>query len=265
MMKMDPDQSGPTDGPATIHFAGGKASLTLVWILAVALLISSGIAYRVLAVGYHGILNDPITLPVPLAQFPRALYGWRGNDVPIQASTLEYMRTHFADDYISRRYVDGTGQWADLYVVYCSSQPGGILGHNPTRCYPGNGWMPVDAESLSRPSQITTRSGHTVECLMHRFSKSSPAYQEIVVLSFYVVNGLISVSERDFSGFWFRTPNIAGDPARYVAQVQVASSSESAARLLARDATDMILGFLPNTSGIVGSEVNTGPQKMKSE
>jgi hypothetical protein len=245
-MKVDPDRSGSLDGCVACRSAGGRVSATLAWILAVVLLVSSGIAYRVLAAGYHGILKDPIALPVSLAQFPRALYGWTGEDTPIQASTVEYMRTHFADDYFSRRYVNGsTSQGADLYVVYCSSQPGGIIGHNPTRCYPGNGWK---AAGEPVPSQIVTNSGRAVDCLVHRFSKSTPAYQEIVVVNFYVVNGLISVREGDFSGFWARTPNIAGDPARYVAQVQVASASEPSARALARDVTDTILTFLPNTN-----------------
>jgi hypothetical protein len=264
MMKVDPDQSGPSDRCVTTRFADGKVSVTIVWVLAMVLLVSSGIAYRLLAAGYQGILKDPIALPVPLAQFPRDLYGWAGEDTPIQASTLEYMRTHFADDYFSRRYVNSSAsQWADLYVVYCSSQPGGIIGHNPTYCYPGNGWT---LEGTT-PSRIVTQSGRAVDCLVHRFHKSAPAYQEVVVVNFYIVNGLISVREGDFSGFLARTPNIAGDPARYVAQVQVASVSEPSARALARDVTDTILTFLPNTdtSKMAGSEQNAGQQKNESK
>ncbi len=262
MTKVDPDQSEPVQACLRSCRVAGKASLSLVWVLVMTLLITSGVAYRLLAKGYRHIFDEPIALPVPLPQFPQMLYGWTGADVPIQASTLEYMRTHFADDYISRHYISsGTGQWADLYVVYCSSQPGGIIGHNPTYCYPGNGWT---LEGTT-PSRIVTHSSRTVDCLVHRFHKATPVYQEIVVVNFYVVNGLISVKERDFSGFLARTPNIAGDPARYVAQVQVASLSEPAARALARDMTDTILSFLPNTSGPVGAETDAGPQKNGSQ
>ena len=203
MMKVDPDRSGFSDGCVACRSADGRVSVTLVWILTMALLVSSGIAYRAVAAG----LKNPIALPVSLSQFPRALYGWTGDDSPIQASTVEYMRTHFADDYFSRRYVNSsTSQGADLYVVYCSSKPGGIIGHNPTYCYPGNGWK---LEGTT-PSQIVTHSERVVDCLVHRFSKSTPAYQEIVVVNFYVVNGLISVRERDFSNFWRERRTLQG-------------------------------------------------------
>ncbi len=262
MTKTDRDRAGPREGNVTARCAGGKASITLVWCLAVALLVSSGIAYRLLAAEYRGFMKDPIALPNPLSQFPLALNGWTGQDTPIQESTREYMRTHFADDYFSRHYVNSsTGQWADLYVVYCSSQPGGIVGHNPTKCYPGNGWT-LDQTTTS---QMAIGSGGTVDCLVHRLHKSSPEYQEVVVLNFYVVNGRISIREKDFSGFKWRQPNIAGDPTRYVAQVQVSSVHESAARALGRDATDAILSFLPNAGGTADSAVNVGRQESKSE
>jgi EpsI family protein len=244
MKKMNSDRSGSMDGHVTARPAG-KAFIPLVWVLALALLVLSGIAYRLLAASYHGMLKkDPIALEHKLAEFPYELYGWTGQDAAIQATTVEYMRTHFADDYISRHYANSrASQWADLYVVYCSSQPAGIAGHNPTYCYPGNGWTLEGTV----PSRIVTHSSHVVDCLVHRFHRSTPAYQEMVVVNFYIVDGRISVSERDFSGWRWRKPNIAGDRTRYVAQVQVASVSEPAARAFACDVTDAVLGFLPNT------------------
>jgi EpsI family protein len=237
-------------------------SITFVWILCLALLISSGIAYRLLATSYHHIVEKPISLPVPLSRFPLALGDWVGEDVNIPTTTQEYMRSHFADDYFSRRYVDGkAGQWADLYVVYCSSQPGGILGHKPTVCYPGNGWIWDQTTS----SQIVTRSKRQIDCLVHRFHKSTPGYQETIVVNFYILDGRISVREQDFSGFLSRRPNVAGDPARYVAQVQVASTVEDSAQSLARDATDTILSFLPDADGRVGAELGFGRQEKGTE
>ena len=81
---------------------------------------------------------------------------------------------------------------------------------------------------------------------MHHFHEEDPGYQERIVLNFYVVNGRIRTRESDFSGFWYRRPNIEGDSARYVAQIQVAATIESSAMALARDMTDMILTFLPD-------------------
>jgi hypothetical protein len=83
-----------------------------------------------------------VKLPVPLAQIPGQIGGWVGQDKPIPDNIVAYMTQNFADDYVSRRYVnDKEGVRADLYVVYCSSRPEGILGHQPLVCFPGNGWI----------------------------------------------------------------------------------------------------------------------------
>jgi hypothetical protein len=68
----------------------------------------------------------------------------------------------------------------------------------------------------------------------------------VCVLSFYVLNGRITLSERRFSGFLDRTPNVSGDPARYVAQVQISSPFEQSTRLAARELVDTLLTFLPD-------------------
>ncbi len=65
------------------------------------------------------------------------------------------------------------------------------------------------------------------------------------MLNFYVLNGQITLNERDFSGFWGRRPNLSGDPARYVAQVQISSTLEHSARSAAAEMADTLLAFLP--------------------
>ncbi|NLH43213.1 MAG: hypothetical protein GX448_15340, partial [Planctomycetes bacterium] len=57
--------------------------------------------------------------------------------------------------------------------------------------------------------------------------------------------------EKEFSGLFGRTPNLAGDPARYVAQVQISSTTEQACRALASDIADTIFAYLPDSSGRV--------------
>ena len=74
-------------------------------------------------------------------------------------------------------------------------------------------------------------------------------HEENVVLNFYVVNGQITTDENVFSGFMWRTPNIAGNPARYVAHVQISSVLESSVRKAAKDMTDLILDFFPDENG----------------
>ena len=231
--------------------ANGRTGAVGVWlaeILAVLLLIAAGVAYRAAASGMKEVLGKPVELPVPLDQIPLAIEGWVGEDLSIPTTTQDYMRTNFADDYVSRRYVDGKKRiWADVYVVYCASKPAGILGHQPRVCFPAHGWI----HDGTQRSELDLRLGRRIECLVHRFHKPAPAYREVFVLSFWVLNGQITLSEDEFSGLFGRRPNISGDPARYVAQIQISSALEHSARSAASDVIETILAFLPDRNGEV--------------
>ena len=158
MSKMNPDRSGRIASPRAARRAASGLSIVLAWVLAAVLLVSSGLVYRTLAGRLEGM--EPIALPVPLERFPLQMDGWTGQDAPLLEATQEYMRTHFADDYISRYYVNAeTGQSAGLYVVYCSSQPGGILGHQPQVCYPGTGWTSPVTCTISTKRILGIRRG----------------------------------------------------------------------------------------------------------
>lgn len=220
-----------------------------VWaagVLACILLVTAGLAYRE---GASRVEEPPaIPPPVSLAEMPVEVGEWKGQDLDIPSVTKDYMETNFADDYVSRRYVNSSeGNYADAYVVYCSSRPGGLLGHQPMVCFPAHGW--IHDETVR--SEFVSRLGRRIPCLIHRFHKPAPASRPVVVLSFYILNGQITLSERDFSGFWGRRPNVSGDPARYVAQVQISSVLEHPARTLARDLTDSVLAILPDQHGRV--------------
>jgi hypothetical protein len=223
----------------------GGAPFWLAGALAVVLSIAAGIGYRVAA---EALERNPISLPVPLSAIPMEIEGWAGRDVSLETTTDAYMKANFADDYVSRRYVNqAEGVGADVYVVYCSSHPAGLLGHRPDVCFPAHDWV-SDSKTAT---EITLKSGRTIECLMHRFHKSWPAYAQEYVLSFYILNGQITLQENDFSGFFDRSPNINGDPARYVAQVQISSPWERSCQLAARDMAETLLSFLPDRHGRV--------------
>jgi len=220
----------------------GGTPVWLAALVAVVLLVTAGVAYRAMAARLYGDALTPVRLPVPLKQVPGQIGGWVGQDLPIPENIKVYMEQNFADDYVSRRYINAReGVWADLYLVYCSSRPGGILGHQPLVCFPCNGWVHDETAS----SQIVSRSGRPINCLVHRFHKPAPAYQQVVVLNFYILNGQITLNERDFSGFWGRRPNLSGDPAHYVAQVQVSSNLEHSVRTAAAQMADILLALLP--------------------
>ena len=221
----------------------GRVALWLIWALAVLLLISSGITYRLLA---SRILDGkgPIQLPVPLSAFPIEIGDWRGKDVPIPDNVQKVAGN---DDFLNRLYINkATGQWVNVYVAFCA-RPGTMLGHRPDICYTGGGWVRDGTQS----SEVTSNSGTKIPCLTHRFYWPSAERQERVVLNFYILNGQLTSKESEFSGMAWRTPNIGGRLARYVAQVQISSVLENPVRKAAQDMTELILDFLPDETGKV--------------
>jgi hypothetical protein len=188
---------------------------------------------------------DPVELPVPLLEFPLEISGWKGEDSEIPATTASYMRKNFVDDFVSRRYINQFKQaWADVYVVYCSTRPASILGHRPRVRYKGGGWI-LDS---TQEATITSVSGRDVPCLIHRFHKSPPNYQETVVLNFYVANGNPTADADSFLEELGRRANTERDYRRYVSQIQISSTTESNIRQAATDMVDRLLDFLPKSS-----------------
>jgi len=234
-----------------------------VWragVLAVGLLIAAGVGFRVAAAKFSWMIGEPVKLPVPLREIPTEIDGWVGTEREIPAVTDEYLRSNYADDYMSRQYVHAAAVlWADVYVVYCSSRPAGIIGHKPMVCYPAHGW---DHEQTTE-SEFVCDSGRRVQCEIHRF-RDRETYQQKVVLSFYVVNGRTTVREKDFASVLGRRPNLSGDYARYVAQVQISAqfalpeSSERSVEAAARSLVDTILAYLPDAEGrVAAADPNT--------
>ena len=233
-------------------FFFNSCRLSLFWLVAVLMLVCSGAVYRILAARFEFVVGKGARLAVSLSNFPLKVGNWSGEDLQIRTTTREYMERNFADDFFSRRYVnEQSGSWADVYVVYCSSRISGILGHRPRICYSGAGWVHDGTDE----SYFVTAAGRKVPCLIHRFYMPGPQYRETVVLSFYIVGGRITVREDDFSNLFGRLPNIGGDPARYVAQIQVSSAVESSVRSAARDIIDTVLVFFPNAVNIESQNV----------
>jgi hypothetical protein len=204
-------------------------------ILTIAVLILSGLVYRSVAARLE---SEPVQLDVPLSTIPLQINSWVGEDVEIPISIQAVAGN---DDFINRTYKnDLSSQWANLYVAYTGS-PRTMIGHRPQKCYPAGGWI----HDGTSQSEFTTRSSRVIPCLVHKFHQLAPDYREIVVLNFYVVNGKVSVDEKVFTGLGWRTPNIAGDAARYVAQIQINSVLEKYAHQGAVDLTDSILKYLP--------------------
>jgi len=219
-----------------------KISTSLVLSLSLVLLILSGVAYRVLACRLKLVVETPIELPVPLSAFPTQIGAWVGKDVPIPSNI---QRVAGNDDFLNRLYInESANQWANIYIAY-SARPRTMLGHRPQVCYVGGGWIHDSTEH----TEVISNSGRKIPCLIHRFHMPAPSHEERVVLNFYIVNGQLTNDESNFSGVGWRTPNIAGNTAHYVAQVQISSVLENSIRTAAKDMTELILDFFPDNNG----------------
>ena len=225
-------------------FRTGKMPVFWVWILAVLLLVSSGITYRVLASRLKLVVDTPIELPVPLSAFPMQVGHWAGKDVRIPPNI---QRAAGNDAFLNRLFINKmSNQWANIYIAY-TAHPRTMLGHRPQICYVAGGWV-HDGTEFTNETSIADRA---IPCLLHRFRRPSPETEEIVVLNFYIVNGRLTSDERVFSGVGFRTPNIDGDPARYVTQVQISSMFENSVRSAAKDFAELVLDYFPDENGKV--------------
>ena len=223
-----------------------KNTFATAWILAVALLILAGIGYQLAASQLDTLISSPVRLPVPLKEFPMKVGNWIGTDVPISETVLKVAAN---DDYLNRLYENAVSrQRANIYVAY-SARPRTMLGHRPKVCYQTNGWIHDRTDNI----KIISRFGREVPSLLHRFHKTGLESKEIVVLNFYIVNGRITDDERVFTGLNWRTPNLDGEIARYVTQIQISSVLENSAIALAKDLTDLILDYFPDEYGNVQS------------
>lgn len=213
------------------------------WLLAVLLLLSAGTAYRVVAQRLE-LVTSSITLPVSLDAFPKRIGGWVGEDVPIPLNIQEVARN---DAFVNRLYRNTSGrEWVNVYIAY-TAHPRTMRGHRPRICYVAGGWVHGGTEL----TEFTSNLGRELSCLIHRFHRPAPDHDQTVVLNFYIVNGLLTCDDGVFAGVGWRTPNIDGDPARYVAQVQISSALENSTRAAARDMVELIFDFFPDEHGNV--------------
>jgi Protein of unknown function (DUF3485) len=232
------------EGFYSVRAVTEKTPTWFAWVLAVSLLVFAGITYRVLASHLKLLAGTPVKLPVPLTAFPKQIGHWVGEDVPIAPNIL---RVAGNDAYLNRLYLNKvSNEWANVYIAY-TAHPRTMLGHRPQICYVAGGWV----HDGTQQATIRSVTGQEVPCLIHRFHRPVPESEETIVLNFYIVNGRLTSDERVFSGVGWRTPNIDGDPARYVVQVQISSALENSVRAAATEMVEQILDFFPDQKGQV--------------
>jgi EpsI family protein len=187
-------------------------------------LVVAGAGYRAAAAYIGGELAQKVRLPTPLASLPLAIGDWQGEDMPLSAGV---QRIAGNDDFVNRQYVHRrSGQRVSLYVGY-TARPRTMLRHRPTVCYPSAGFS-----LLGTRERLVPIAGQSRPVRLHAFLQPSGPEYRVLVLNFYLLNGVWTVDEDSFWSLGWRTPNLARDATRYVAQIQVScvlTSSEEAA------------------------------------
>lgn len=230
-----------------------KTSFKINWLFAVIALLAAGMIYRIQASRLKLIISKPLTLSTPLKSLPFEINDWVGRDIPIPENI---QRVTGNDDFVNRFYVNkSTNQWANIYIAY-SGQPRSMLGHRPQVCYVAGGWI----HDNTRKEEFVNSAGNTLVSLIHNFHKPDGAKQEVVVLSFYIVNGQVICNEKGFSGLGWRTPNVTGKLAQYVGHVQISSVLENSVLAAAKDMSELILGFFSDSNSTVKVSEHSEPE-----
>ncbi|MEJ5260060.1 MAG: exosortase C-terminal domain/associated protein EpsI [Anaerohalosphaeraceae bacterium] len=212
----------------------------LGWMSAACLLLAvTGLGYRQAAIRLNALAQDPLLPSAPLSTFPYRIEKWEGEDEPLSETVLEVAGN---DDYVHRVYrIPGTESFVNFYIAY-TSQPRLMLGHRPDRCYVGAGWNLEQIEER----QIQTAEGEVIPVLLHTFRKPLPDLTRLIVLNYYLINGQATNDHRVFSGLRWRFPSFSREQIRYVAQIQVVSTSTTSALSFAALAAPLIETYMPS-------------------
>lgn len=232
---------GSTAGPSSLPpRAVGMAALVIV------LIVGAGLGQRAITGWVRAALDVPIQLDPPLQSLAQTIGPWRGKEIPVSEGIR---RIAGNDDFVSRTYRHSeTGQEVSLYVGY-TARPRTMLRHRPSVCFPSAGWTPTDHAVRS----ITLPDDRVVPIRVQEFFKGGLGNRRVAVLNYYVLAGVPTIDENSFWSLGWRTPNLARDAKRYVAQVQITTrvglgGDAAAERLLesfAVDVTPGVLALLP--------------------
>jgi EpsI family protein len=212
--------------------------------LCAALIALSAAAYhglRLSGTAGHGM--EPTKPARPLAQLPRELNGWVGEDVELAP---DIVRVAGADDYLRRDYKDRDGNTVSLYIAFYGSVTDHVP-HGPTVCYPSQGWHTAHDEMIAIP---TTASDF--ESLQTRKLCYERDGARVAVLYWYAANGKQQV-DPTLQKFHAALRDLIGHGGAYVFQVMltapVGDSAERPYASLERflgDAFGAIAAHLPS-------------------
>lgn len=197
-----------------------------------ALLIASGLGYRLLAGEIEVRTSSFLPLKGPLSSIPLRLGPWEGEELPVDERIL---RQEVADDAcLNRVYFDSSqGTRATVFIGYTGRAHRWLV-HRPDICYPAHGQQSISEEKVI----LTGTRGERIPCLLHEFHTVDAAETDRFVLSTFVVNGCYTNDKhvRNTTLFMERPPYIAriqvGMPIPRDADVSLAALRDLMTRLV---------------------------------
>lgn len=113
------------------------------------LAVSAAVLLAAVALIQFRSVGEGVPMRRSFESFPQTIGGWKGqDDMVLDAEVLRMLKS---SDYVMRRYVDGAGHSAWLYMAYWQSQRRGADIHSPRNCLPGGGWEPIESKRVTIP------------------------------------------------------------------------------------------------------------------
>lgn len=203
------------------------------------LMVFSGLAYRLTAKQLDLLAQSPVLRKVLFSGFPYEAGPWMGEELPLDETVLKVANN---EDYISRRYWNAERDMEVTFYIAYTSKPINMDGHRPTVCYAGNGWLHEETKEV----EVDPVYGDGVAALLHTFRRPMSSFPKVYVLNYYIVSGQVTTDHRAFGGLRYRRVIQSSNNPRYVAQVQISSTSSTAALEFARQVAPMVWSYLPD-------------------
>jgi EpsI family protein len=200
--------------------------------VAVAVLLLSGLGYRLAAAKYAQISTSTPLPAGTLARIPVQIGDWKGRDVELDPAIIKFTDT---DDRLNRLYRNRRDT-VNLYVAY-GVRIRDLAPHRPEICYVGAGYL------LDRRKEMDLKSadGTTLPVQIQTFTRGELQREQVTVLNYYLVNGVYSA---DVSGLRRQAMRLDRSHS-YSVQVQITSSgasepAETAVRAFAEESAPAI-------------------------
>lgn len=198
------------------------------WFLAMVSVMFCGLSYRLMANRIGHSQSSWQNPAASLYELPLEIGPWLCNS-PADTNTST------KGNLLERVYTNKTNGTSVKLIIKDKSYPLNIYRYGPEGQYLKDGWTFINKQKYV----IVSRDGKQIPCLVYHFQKSVMGYQELVVLTFHVINGRVISSETLSSDIYRKTMNSAGGS--FNCLIQINSKYENAVHQAAADFADMFL------------------------